>query len=124
MAFIDAHRETYGVESICNMLQVAPSWYYEQKARQVDPARLPQRTRRDAELSPSIRRVWEENFRVYGARKIWKQLGREHVRVAHCTVERLMRRMGLQGVRRGAKKRTTIPADIAEKPWTSYAGSS
>ena len=102
MAFIDAHRKTYGVESICKMLQVAPSWYYEQKVRQADPARLPERVRRDAQLSTSIRRVWEENFRVYGARKVWKQLGREHVRVGHCTVTRLMQRLGLQGVRRGA----------------------
>jgi transposase InsO family protein len=116
MAFIDAHRKAYGVESICQMLQVAPSWYYEQKARQADPARLPNRVRRDAQLSTSIRRVWEENFRVYGARKVWKQLGRERIRVAHCTVTRLMQGMGLQGVRRGAKKRTTIPADLAEKP--------
>ena len=116
VAYIDAHQDRYGVEPICKMLQVAPSWYYEQKARQTDPARLPNRVRRDAELSTSIRRVWEENFRVYGARKVWKQLGREHIQVAHCTVTRLMQRMGLQGVRRGAKKRTTIPADLAEKP--------
>lgn len=116
MAFVDAHREEHGVEPICQLLQVAPSWYYEQKARQADPRRLPSRVRRDAELSSSIRRVWEQNFRAYGARKVWRQLNREHLRVARCTVERLMGRMRIKGIRRGARKRTTIPADVAEKP--------
>ena len=72
VAYIDADRDRHGVEPICKMLQVAPSWYYEQKARQTDPARLPNRVHRDAELSTSIRRGWEENFRVYGAREVWK----------------------------------------------------
>jgi putative transposase len=116
MAFIDAHREQYGVEPICKQLQVAPSWYYEQKARQADPARLPPRVRRDADLCTSIHRVWEENFQVYGARKVWRQLHREQVPVARCTVERLMARLGIEGRRRGAKKRTTIPAGLIEKP--------
>lgn len=114
--FIDTRRERYGVEPICKLLQVAPSWYYEQKARQADPSRLPPRVQRDAELCPEIRRVWEENFRAYGARKVWRQLHREHVPVARCTVERLMDRMGIEGIRRGAKRRTTIPADVAERP--------
>ncbi len=70
IAFIDAHRAEYGVEPICEQLPIAPSTYYEHKSRQADPSRLPPRVQRDAELSGSIRRVWEENFRVYGARKV------------------------------------------------------
>jgi putative transposase len=116
VAFIDAHRGQHGVEPICKQLQVAPSWYYEQKARQADPARVPARVRRDAELCTSIHRVWEENFRAYGARKVWRQLKREHIAVARCTVERLMNRLGIEGIRRGARKRTTIPAELIEKP--------
>lgn len=116
VAFIDAHRAEYGVESICKQLPIAPSTYYEQKSRQADPSRLPPRVRRDAELSGSIRRVWEENFRAYGARKVWRQLRREGIPAARCTVERLMRREGLCGVVRGRKKRTTIPADAAQCP--------
>jgi putative transposase len=114
--FIDTRRERYGVEPICKLLQIAPSWYYEQKARQADPERLPSRIRRDAELCSSIRRVWEENFRAYGARKVWRQLNREEIPVARCTVERLMDRLGIEGIRRGARKRTTIPAQLLEKP--------
>jgi hypothetical protein len=75
--FIDRHRDAYGVESICAQLPIAPSQYYEQKAREVDPARLPPRLRRDRALVQEIRRVYEDNFRVYGARKVWRQLGRE-----------------------------------------------
>jgi putative transposase len=116
LAFIDAHRDQYGVESICKLLPIAPSTYYEHKARQSNPARISKRVQRDAELRGSIRRVWEENFRAYGARKVWKQLHREHIPVARCTVERLMRREGLCGVVRGRKKRTTFPADVAERP--------
>lgn len=116
IAFIDAHRGQYGVESICKQLPIAPSTYYEHKGRQADPSRLPRRVQRDAGLSGSIRRVWDGNFRVYGARKVWRQLCREGIAVARCTVERLMRREGLCGVVRGRKKRTTIPADVAERP--------
>jgi len=116
LAFIDAHRDQYGVESICKQLPIAPSTYYEHKARRSDPSRIPKRVQRDAELRGSIRRVWQENFRAYGARKVWKQLHREHIPVARCTVERLMRQDGLKGVVRGRRTRTTIPADIAQKP--------
>ena len=94
LAFIDAHREQYGVESICKHLPIAPSTYYEHKARQSDPTRQPLRVQRDAELRVVIRRVWQENFRAYGARKVWKQLCRERIAVARCTVERLMRQEG------------------------------
>ena len=116
IAFIDAHRDEHGVESICKQLPIAPSTYYEHKSRQVDPSRLPARVLRDTELSCAIRRVWEENFRVYGARKVWRQLHREGIPVARCTVERLMHQAGICGVVRGRKKRTTFPADIAERP--------
>ena len=116
LAFIDAHRAEYGVEPICEQLPIAPSTYYEHKSRQADPSRLPPRVQRDIELSGSIRRVWDENFRVYGARKVWRQLRREGLPIARCTVERLMRRAGLCGVVRGRRKRTTFPADVAQRP--------
>jgi transposase InsO family protein len=116
MAFIDAHRDEYGVESICAQLPIAPSTYYELKAREADPERLPPRRKRDRELSASIRRVYEENFAVYGARKVWRQLGRESIVVARCTVERLMRSLGLRGVVRGRKCRTTIPDESKARP--------
>jgi len=116
VAFIDAHRADHGVEPICEELQIAPSTYYEHKARQADPQRLPPRVQRDHALVPEIRRVHEENFHVYGARKVWRQLGREDFIVARCTVERLMRSLGLQGAVRGRKCRTTIADDSAERP--------
>jgi transposase InsO family protein len=116
VAFIDAHRAEHGVEPICEPLPIAPSVYYEHKARQADPERLPPRRKRDRALVPEIRRVYEENFGVYGARKVWRQLGREDVIAARCTVERLMRSMGLSGVVRGRKCCTTIADDAAERP--------
>ncbi len=116
LAFIDAHRDQYGVESICRLLPIAPSTYYEHKAREHDRKRIPRRLQRDRELRGSIRRIWEENFQAYGARKVWKQLHREQIPVARCTVERLMRQEGLKGVVRGRRKRTTIANDLFEKP--------
>jgi transposase InsO family protein len=110
-----APRRVWGRADLCE-LPIAPSTYYEHKARQADPARLPARTVRDAELCTSIQRVWDENFRVYGARKLWKQLRREGRLVARCTVERLMSRLGLKGVVRGRRCRTTIPVDLADRP--------
>jgi transposase InsO family protein len=115
-SFINENRATYGVEPICRMLPIAPSSYYEHKARQADPSRLPARARRDTELCEEIRRVWTENFRVYGCRKVWKQLTREGFTVARCTIERLMRDLGLRGVVRGRKFKTTIPDDSAARP--------
>jgi transposase InsO family protein len=97
-------------------LPIAPSTYYEHKARQSDPRRIPRRLQRDAELRGSIRRVWQENFRVYGARKVWKQLNREAIPIARCTVERLMRQEGLRGVVRGRRTRTTLADEAQEKP--------
>jgi putative transposase len=116
VAFIDDHREAYGVEPICRVLPIAPSTYYDAKAREADPARQPARARRDAQLRVDIDRVWHANRRVYGARKVWKQLGREGNPVARCTVERLMRAEGLRGVVRGRRVRTTIPDLLAERP--------
>ncbi|KWZ58739.1 transposase [Burkholderia ubonensis] len=107
MGFIDAHRDVYGVESICRILPIAPSTYYRRASRRSDPERWPARARRDAELKARIRQVWDENFGVYGARKVWRQLLRDGVKVARCTVERLMKAMGLQGVRRGRVVKTT-----------------
>jgi transposase InsO family protein len=116
VSFIDAHRAEYGVESICAQLPIAPSTYYEYKAREANPERLPPRARRDIALSSEIQRVWDENFRVYGAEKVWKQLNREQIAVARCTVERLMRTLGLHGVVRGRSCRTTVSDEAAERP--------
>jgi putative transposase len=116
VSFIDANRAVYGVEPICRQLPIAPSLYYEHKARQADPERLPPRLRREEALMPEIRRVYEQNFDVYGARKVWRQLKREDFVVARCTVERLMRSLGLQGVVRGRKCRTTIGDESAARP--------
>ncbi|BAN68420.1 transposase orfB IS3/IS911 family [endosymbiont of unidentified scaly snail isolate Monju] len=116
IAYIDDHRDRYGVEPICAVLPIAPSTYYEHKAREADPQRLPRRLQRDRALSDEIRRIWEENFQVYGARKVWRQLNREGIEVARCTVERLMRVMGLRGVVRGRRCRTTIGDTTAERP--------
>jgi transposase InsO family protein len=111
VAFVDAHREAYGVEPICRVLQTAPSWYYEQKARAAQPERVPARTQRDAVLRPVIDRVWRANRRAYGAKKVWKALHREGERVA-----RLMKADGLRGVVRGRRVRTTIPDTTADRP--------
>jgi transposase InsO family protein len=113
--YIDDHKDRFGVEPICAVLPIAPSTYYEQKAREDDPERRPARAVRDEALKPQIQRVWEENFRVYGAHKVWKQLNREGLRVARCTVERLMQALGLRGVVRGKKFKTTIPDELAER---------
>ena len=106
-AFIDEHRDVYGVEPICEVLPIAPSTYYMHAARKVDPDARPARAMRDDVLCEEIGRVWQENRRVYGVRKVWRQLRREGFRVARCTVERLMRRLGLRGVVRGKTVRTT-----------------
>ena len=109
--FVEENRQEYGVEPICAMLPIAPATYYEHRARRLDPDKRPVRARRDEQLMPEIRRVWEENFGVYGAQKVWRQLGREGVRVARCTVERLMRALGLRGVVRGRAFQITTVAD-------------
>ncbi len=107
-AYIDQHRDTYGVEPICRVLRVAPSAYRRHAARQRHPERRSDRAKRDDQLIPHIERVWDANLRVYGADKVWKQMNREAIPVARCTVERLMRRLGLRGARRGKTVRTTV----------------
>lgn len=117
VGFIDDHRETFGVEPICAVLPIAPSLYYELKARDRDPHRRPGRVRRDEALGEHIHRVWRQNREVYGVRKVWKQLRREGQAVARCTVARLMRRLGLAGAVRGRKFTvTTIPDTAAARP--------
>lgn len=108
-AFIDAHHETYGVEPICRVLQIGPSGYYRHRAHQRTPERRAPRVQRDDTLRAAIRRVHRAHHEVYGARKVWRQLRREGVPVARCTVERLMRAEELRGVVRGATVRTTRP---------------
>jgi transposase InsO family protein len=114
--FIDDYRGVYGVGPICKVLPIAPSTYYAAKAREADPALRSARAQRDEALRAEVRRVWEQNRRVYGVRKVWRQLNREGVVVARCTVARLMRVMGLRGAVRGRRIRTTVPADQAERP--------
>ena len=107
-SFIDRHRETFGVEPICKLLQVAPSGNWRHAARQRDPSLRCARAQRDENLLPQIQRVWHANQQAYGADKVWRQLRRDKIRVARCTVERLMRRLGLGGVVRGKVVRTTF----------------
>ena len=109
--YIDAHRVRFGVEPICAVLQVAPSTYYSAKARR--PCR---RRVSDERLKAEIRRVHAANYGVYGARKVWRQLHREGTPVARCTIERLMRQMGLAGRVRGARRRTTVADDTTPRP--------
>ena len=114
--FIETNRGRYGVESICSVLPIAPSTFYEHQAREKNPDRLHARAKRDAKLRVEIDRVWRENRQVYGVRKVWKQLNRENTDIARCTVERLMREMGLEGVVRGRKIKTTIQNEVALRP--------
>jgi putative transposase len=117
-AFVEEHRAEYGVEPICEVLPIAPSTFYEQLARRREPERRPARQKSDEKFRPEIRRVWQENQGgVYGAEKVWRQLIREKFAIARCTVERLMRSMGLRGVVRGrAFKVTTTPDVEAVRP--------
>ena len=134
-SFIDQHRERFGVELICKLLRIAPSAYWRHAARQLDPSLRSAQARRDEFLIPPIQRVWQANFQVYGADKVWRQLQREGIQVARCTAERLMRRLGLRGAMRGKVVRTTfgdpaVPcpqdrvnrqfkADRPNQPWVS-----
>ena len=108
IAFIDDHRDAYGVEPICRVLPIAPSTYHLHVAKRADPTKASARARRDEALKVDIKSVFEANYEVYGARKVWRQLQREGFDVARCTVERLMREIGLQGVIRGKPVRTAI----------------
>ena len=116
IAFIDDHREVHGVEPICKLLPIAPSSYRAHAAARRDPGKLSSRAKRDAELCEKIQRVYAENFSVYGARKVWLQLRRQGEDVARCTVERLMRGMGLQGAIRGKSVKTTVSDKAAPCP--------
>ncbi|YBW39491.1 integrase, catalytic region [Nitrobacter sp. TKz-YC01] len=116
IAFIDDHRAAHGVEPICKVLSIAPSTYHAHVAKRRDPAKLSARARQDVILKIEVRRVFDENFRVYGVRKIWRQLKREGFDIARCTVSRLMRTMGLHGVIRGKSVRTTIGDKAAPCP--------
>ena len=116
MSFVDDHRDDYGVEPICSVLPIAPSTYYEQKAREREPDRLPERAKRDRALREEIQHVHHENHDVYGAEKVWRELNRQDIRVARCTVARLMRELGLRGAVRGRTTRTTVADEASLRP--------
>jgi transposase InsO family protein len=116
IAFIDDHREAYGVEPICKVLPIAPSTYHEHASKRADPIKLSARANRDMSLKVQIRRVFSENFEAYGVRKVWRQLRREGFDIARCTVERLMRSMGLRGVIQGKPVKTTVSDKTAPCP--------
>lgn len=116
ITFIDEHRDAYGIEPICRVLPIAPSSYHERIAPRRDPGRRSTRSQRDEGLKPEVMRVFAENFGVYGVRKVWRQMQREGFGVARCSVARLMRELGLQGVIRGKPVRTTISDKAAPCP--------
>ena len=116
IGFIDDQRQAYGVEPICKVLPIAPSTYHSHVASRRDPARLSERARRDGVLKTEIDRVFKDNFGVYGVRKVWRQMKREGFDVARCTVARLMKAQGLQGVIRGRPIRTTVSDKAAPCP--------
>lgn len=116
IAFIDDHRAIHGVEPICRVLPIAPSTYYRHVVERQRPDERSARARRDEDLSWAIQRIWAEHFQLYGVRKVWWQLRREGITVARCTVERLMRRLGLQGVIRGRVVRTTFSNKATPSP--------
>jgi transposase InsO family protein len=118
VAFIDDHREQFGVEPICRELPIAPSTYFKRKAEARDPRRRSPRAQQDAILRAIIQRIWNEHHQVYGPRKVWKQMGRENLRAARCRVRRLMREMGLAGAVRGrAWTTTTQPGANTDRPY-------
>jgi len=108
IAFIQDHRDDHGVEPICRVLPIAPATFYDNLAKQADPSRLSDRAKRDEQLKPEIERVFEQNLKVYGVRKVWHQMHREGFDIARCTVARLMKDIGIEGVIRGKKPKTTL----------------
>ena len=116
VSFIDEHRDQYGVEPICQQLQIAPSTFYDHQTKRQDPDKRSARAKRDEALCVDVKRVFDDNYGVYGAKKVWRQMNREDIRVARCTVERLMKRLGLEGTRRGRRCRTTIPDSDLVRP--------
>jgi putative transposase len=127
VAFVDQHRDAYGVESICGLLPIAPSTYFRRRAQDADPSQRSARAQRDDVLKAIIRRLWTEHHQVYGARKVWKQMGREGLRVARCRVRRLLRELGLSGAVRGrawttttaANPATALPQDLVRRQFTA-----
>jgi len=126
--FIDKHRDAYGVEPICKVLPIAPSTYYVRLAERRDPSKLSARAKRDAVLKPVIKRVFKENRKVYGVRKVWRQMQREGYDVARCTVARLMRELGIRGIIRGKSQKTTFsnkadvcPRDLVNRQFKASA---
>lgn len=109
IAFLEDHRADHGVEPICRVLPIAPATFYDHLAKRADPSRLSDRAQRDADLKPEIERVFKENLSVYGVRKVWHQMRREGFDIARCTVARLMKDIGIEGVIRGKTPKTTIP---------------
>ncbi len=116
ITFIDEHKESHGVEPICKVLPIAPSTYHDHAAKRQDPSLLSKRAQRDEVLKVEVKRVFSSNFSVYGVRKVWRQLEREGIPVARCTVARLMRQLGLKGVIRGKPVRTTVSDKAAPCP--------
>ncbi len=114
--FIDDHRDDHGVESICKVLPIAPSTYHSHAAIARDPDLASDRAKRDAELRPEVQRVWDDNHEVYGVRKVWRQMQREDFDIARCTVERIMKQLGIQGVVRGKPHKTTHSNKAAPCP--------
>jgi transposase InsO family protein len=127
IAFIDDHRERFGVEPICRVLPIAPSTYFRHKQLQRDPTKRSARAQRDDALMAIICRIWMEHHQVYGPRKVWKQMGREGLHEARCRVRRLMRQMGLAGAVRGRAWTVTTqpdagatqPPDLVERRFTA-----
>lgn len=116
VSFIDSKRSCYGVESICRVLPIAPSTYYDHKQKESNPRLRSAREKKDEVLKTEVFRVWDENFKVYGVRKVWHQLKREGFTIARCTISRLMKSLNIEGVRRGRAYKTTIPDDLANQP--------
>ena len=124
IAFIDDHRGAYGVEPICKVLPIVPSTYRAHAAKRADPAKLSARAKQDAIRKIEIRRVFAKNFDVYGVRKVWRQLRREGEDIARCTVERLMRSMGLQGVIRESQSKPRSATRPPRVRWIMSTASS
>jgi transposase InsO family protein len=116
IGFLDDQCVVYGVESICRVLPIAPSTYYHRLACEADPAKASARQRRDAELLTEIKRVWDENNQVFWVRKAWRQLKREGLALARCTVDRLMKQIGIRGAMRGKAVKTTVPDTLVPCP--------
>ena len=116
MAFIDSHRAVAGVEPICRVLQIAPSTYYDRKAKERDPSKRSARALSDEVAKALIKQSYKDSGKLYGARKVWHDLMRKGSQLARCTVERLMRELGLVGAKREKKTRTTMPGPAAACP--------